>query len=102
MAGAFCKSCRFWDPARYAAGWGTCQLAKSYAGEANVSETKAIAKSSSQFAAWLATRENFGCVQHAPKATAQKLPESTHGPRVEDSTTEPVAQPPDSLSAESA
>lgn len=76
---ATCQTCEYWevysqeDYDNYIAlvpeGWGQCELAEGYMGEAKTEDSLFFAIDSEKYSAGLATRPSFGCNQHEPKET---------------------------------
>ena len=59
-----CETCKHWE---WGATWGMCALGDSTEGGAKVPESRAHAQDSELWHAWLATRNDFGCIQYDPK-----------------------------------
>ena len=56
-----CETCKHWE---WGATWGMCALGDSTEGDAKVPESRAHAQDSELWHAWLATRNDFGCIQY--------------------------------------
>lgn len=61
-----CKDCR-WFQEGYTPQWGACLLAGSSNGQADTESSLAYAADGEKLVAILRVREDFGCVQFAPR-----------------------------------
>ncbi len=62
-----CKNCTWWDYYDDV-NWAKCNLTETEDGRPLLPQTRAVAKDSEQYAAYLLTAPDFGCIQFEPKA----------------------------------